>query len=507
MVANLSSDDRLKNSSQPDLSIRIVFLYLFYAFLIVLSIVTPLVLWRLKLLHQAPYVNFTRLEGLPFELFDGLIAFVFILITWIEVKRRKINNLTNLFPVVLGLLVTLEYSFNIAESTFGWRINSDYIAFENGAKAILSGISPYINDTNPYVYPPLVGQIMAFSHEIVNQIPFLSDKGNDRGWEIVFYIFQCFQLLLITLAYSLTYKLAKKIGLKSIPAALIAAALFLFNVSVTRTLNFHQTNLWILNCFLVGILFQKRYPFLSGFAAALGVHIKMYPFILMMPWAALRKWRLLIGSAAGLIGIAILQTNLGRDWTLLRYFFDYLKVVSKPTPYRNNSVNSLVYNFFKVPNTLFSTPFDIVPAIVSVITLVIAIWFLFRFVRREKIYRNSTSGLSFEGQSYWNEVFRMYGHSMDAVALGLLISPSVYEHHYIVLIPVALWAITIRRLDKPIAVGLAIFLIFCIPTFDLFPLSFHRLIGLLMLVHLTNPGSAAKYFTSQQKRRLITLKA
>lgn len=150
MVANLSSDDRLKNSSQPDLSIRIVFLYLFYAFLIVLSIVTPLVLWRLKLLHQAPYVNFTRLEGLPFELFDGLIAFVFILITWIEVKRRKINNLTNLFPVVLGLLVTLEYSFNIAESTFSWRINSDYIAFENGAKAILSGISPYINDTNPY---------------------------------------------------------------------------------------------------------------------------------------------------------------------------------------------------------------------------------------------------------------------------------------------------------------------------------------------------------------------
>lgn len=496
-----------KNHIQRNLIIRLFSLSALYIVLVILAIALPLLLWRMKLLDTAPFVSFTRWQGLPFELFGGLISSVLAVITWIEIRKRKSRKLAKLLPIALCLLVTLSASFNIAESTFNWRFNSDYIAFEKGAKAILIGVNPYIETENPYVYPPLVGQILTFVYQLVANFPLLPNQTSDQSWGIVFYFFQCAQLLLVPLAYFLTYKFSKKIGLNALPASLIVAALFLFNDAVVRTLNFHQTNLWILNCFLIGILFQQTYPFLSGFAVALGVHIKMYPFILIAPWVVLRKWKLLIGATVGLVGIAIIQTNFGRDWTILQDFIAYLKVVSKPTPYRNSSINSIVYNFFKIPNKVFSTSFDLVPIIVGLITVLLIIWFLIRFIRREKIYRATTFGATYERQAFWNELFRMFGHSMDAVALGLLISPSVFEHHYIVAIPLAVWAIATSRWDKPWAVGFSIFLIFCMPTFDLFPLSFHPLVGLLLLIYFTDPQSTQSYFLRLEKRKPLFIES
>ncbi|MGA9382915.1 MAG: glycosyltransferase family 87 protein [Phormidium sp.] len=475
-------------------------IYLFYVLLVILAIILPLVLWELKKLNLVPFVSFTRPQDFVFELFGGFISFILVLITWLEIKRRKIKDLATLLPILLGLLVTFTFIFNIAETTFDVRPKSDYIAFEKGAKAIFSGINPYIEQGNPYVYPPLVGQVMALLYQIITQIPLLQFENEDKGWKIVFYLYQCSQLLLIMLAYYLNYRLARNIGLKSIPASLIVTAFLIFNQSVIRTLNFHQTNLWILNCFLIGILLQQSYPFISGFAIALGVHIKMYPFILILPWVAMRKWRLVAGSGIGLLAIAIVQTNFGRDWTILRYFLDYMKNVSKPTPYRNNSINSVITNFFQIPHKLFGTSFDLVPLIVSIITVAIIIWFLIRFLQRERIYRQLNEAASSDNQNHWNEIYRFYGHSMDAIALGLLISPSVYEHHFIVAIPVALWAIVTRRLDKPAPIAFGIFLIFCVPTFDLFPFSFHRLVGLLIIVYFTAPESLRNYFLRQSKR-------
>lgn len=499
------------NKNRREISIQnhkifsLIFFPLLYTLLIVIAVVLPLLLWQLKQLDAAPFVNFTRFDGLPFELFGGFISFAFLLITWVEIKRKKKTNLKNILPICLGLLVSLAFIFNIAESTFDWRFHSDYIAFEKGAKAIFNGISPYIDTENPYVYPPLVGQVMAFLYQIVIRLPFFSIENNDRGWQIVFYLFQCSQVLLISFAYFLTYILARKIGLKSIPASLIVAGLFLFNNSVVRTFNFHQTNLWILNFVLIGILLQQSYPFISSFAVALGFHIKMYPFILILPWIAMRRWRLLFGTAIGLLSIAIIQTNMGRDWTILKYFLGYLADVSKPNPYRNNSINSVVSNFFKIPNVLFGTSFDLVPLIVTIITLVIFIWFLIRFFRREKIYRDLTKPTSSKTQNSWNDTFRLYGHSMDAIALGLLISPSVYEHHYIIAIPLALWSIATCKSPQIVPIGIGIFLIFCMPTFDLFPLSFHRLIGLLMLVYFTAPELVRNYFSVKGRKGKIIL--
>ncbi len=77
---------------------------------------------------------------------------------------------------------------------------------------------------------------------------------------------------------------------------------------------------------------------------------------------------------------------------------------------------------------------------------------------------------------------------MDAlVAIGLLISPSVWEHHYVLAIPIAIWAVATQGYDRPWQVSIGTFLIFCLPTFDVFPFSFHRITGLLMLLDATSP--------------------
>jgi Glycosyltransferase family 87 len=501
----------LKNRNNPNENNSVktiksipLFLYLlFYALLSILVIILPLLFWNLKKLDAAPFVSFTRLDGLPFELFGGLASFVSVLIAWIEIKRTNSKSLATILPIVIGLLVGINCLLNISESTFNQRFSSDYIAFESGAKAMLSQIDPYLDDRRPYVYPPLVGQVMALLYPVVTHIPFSSLENEDLGWQIIFYLFQCCQFLLIISAYFLTYDFAKRIGMKPIHASIIVGALFLFNNSVTRTLNFHQTNLWILNSFLIAFLLQKSYPIISGFALALGVHIKLYPFILILPWIAMRRWLLIISTSLGLFAIAIVQTNFGRDWTLLGYFFNYMKNVSKPTPYRNNSINSVVSSFFMIPNKFFGTSFDLVPIIVTIITLMLAAWFVIRFIKRERIYKELSRATSFESQCNWNDMFRLYGHSMDAIALGLLISPSVYEHHYIVAIPIALWAIATRNSDRLVPVATGIFLIFCVPTFDLFLISFHRLTGLLILIYFTSPAAIQQYFLKQIRKQQL----
>ena len=492
--------DRYKSTSKVYGFASYIPSLLIYSFLVVIVVLLPLFLWHLKKIDAAPFLSFTRLNGLPFEVFGGLASFTTALITWFEIKKRGYKSLKEIFPPIAGLLVSLNFLLNISESTFDWRFRSDYIAFELGAKAIINGISPYINQETPYVYPPLVGQVMAFLYPIVTHIPFLPIDNEDQGWQIIFYLFQCCQFLLIILAYYLTYEFARRMGLRSIPASIIVASLFLFNNSVVRTLNFHQTNLWILNSFLIAFLVQRNYPFISGFALALGIHIKLYPFILILPWIAMRRWVLLISTSIGIVAIAILQTNLGRDWTLVKYFLDYMKNVSKPTPYRNNSINSVIYNFFKIPNKLINISFDIVPIIVTLITLGVLVWFTIRFIQREKIYKELGKYEIAGNQDSWNEMFRFYGHSMDAIALGLLISPSVFEHHYIVAIPVALWATIVMKSDKSISIAVGIFLVFCVPTFDFFPISFHRLVGLLMIVYFTNPDSTSNYFLQKIRR-------
>ena len=136
---------------------------------------------------------------------------------------------------------------------------------------------------------------------------------------------------------------------------------------------------------------------------------------------------------------------------------------------------------------------------IAAMNLLIVAWFIVRVVKREKAYSELVKA-SNPSRSSWNETYRSYGGAIDAIALGLMVSPSVWEHHYVLAIPIALWAIVLRRHDRLWLTGIGVFLIFCLPTFDVFPLSHHRMMGLLILIYLTSPASVEKYLSRLSRK-------
>jgi hypothetical protein len=71
----------------------------------------------------------------------------------------------------------------------------------------------------------------------------------------------------------------------------------------------------------------------------------------------------------------------------------------------------------------------------------------------------------------------------------MLLSPLVWEHHYVLTLPLGIWAlarVAVPGTSQPrrIRAVLAAALVYAPPTFDVFPFSYHRLAGLLWLVWL-----------------------
>jgi hypothetical protein len=483
--------------------------YLAYALSVSIAIILPPILWILKLpIIESTYIESTydgsnpsTIDSQAFELFGFFITMIMVVATYRQVAQQSSKIFSKIVPIILPLFVFLNLLF-IQLETFQIK-STDYLCYEMAAKSILAGTNPYAGNSVCYLYPPLLAQALFHTHQIIAQFPLFVDIGASKTWIIVAYIFQCFEFLQIILAYYLMYLFALKLRVQALPALLLISALFLFNYPLIRTITFDQINVWVLNSFLLGILLLNRYPVLGGMAVAFGAHIKLYTLILLLPWGLTRRWQAIWGMGLGLIAIAVIQTNWASDWKLWQQFLSYFSSPEKPSNYRNNAIWSLVFNLSKIFSRFVQADLLLTAVSIVVIGLNIAIliWFARRFLQREQIRKQS---IELESQVKSQlDIFRYYGHSMDAIALSLLISPSVWEHHYVLAIPVALWAIVAGKPDNLWLVSLGIFMIFCISTFEIFPLSFHRLLGLLITIYLTAPIDTIAYFTGKVEHRWL----
>ncbi|MFB2839400.1 glycosyltransferase family 87 protein [Floridanema evergladense] len=483
---------------------KIWFPLLLYAIAILLAIVLPIILWPLNLSFISRTYDGSvpgMVDTEPFELFGLFISILLITFTSLQLKISNTLNLKSFILVILPLLVSLNILWLIIETSY--LKASDYLCYENAARSIVNGLNPYLAEPRCYLYPPLPAQVLAFLYEVVSSSHLLPRGDTLKTWNTVFYLYQCGQFFVVILAYYLTYQLARRMGLKNILASLIVSGLFLFNESLFRAIKFAQINVWILNTFLLALLFLRSHPFISGLAVALGAHIKLYTLALLLPWGFIKKWRAILGVIVGFLVILLIQTDWGQDWTLWQEFLIYFQNPEKPNNYRNSSIRSFVYNLFKIPVTLIDKSyFNFVPTITAVINLLILVWFVVRLIERQRDYRQlKKDSLSGNGQLP-NDLFILYGHSIDAIALGLLISPSVWEHHYVIAIPISLWAIVTGQWDRRRLVAVGTFLIFCLPTFDVFPLGHCRMLGLLILVYATSPKFVQQYFLFQNSRKV-----
>jgi len=461
--------------------------YLLYFLLALAAIALPVLLSRTSL----PIVAFTySRETVPFELFGFSAALAISLILLFELRRRDLSRLDQVLPVVLPALIGVYVLYLITDySTRSW----DYSCYEGAASAIAHGVNPYYMEQGEeltgscYIYPPLTAQVMAWLFRLFAGTALPDKAAETRAWDRVFYLFQTVQFFLVVAAAALSYRFARRLGLNALPAGLLVAALFVFNNPLLRTVRHNQVNLWTLVLVMAAILLLPRYPWVSGLALALAIHIKITPGILVLIWLLTRRWKAVLGTVAGFAGIVFLQTGFGMNWTTWRQFLEFLfdpfgnPLLLRFPLFRDNSLHGLLENVLRFAGVLSTppgtAPFSLFGILAGLVTLAVVAWFALRFVQQERRLREGFS----------SDELNLYTHSMDALALTLLVPPMVWEHHYVIAVPVIIWAAATSPRNRLWIVAVAAALMLAVPTFDLFPFSYHRVAGLLMLLLLAAP--------------------
>ena len=437
-----------------------------------------------------------------FELFGFSSSLALACAIYYEAKRRRAKTLAEMAPALLAAGCFLLYVHLMTEySQKSW----DYNCYERAAKALVHGQNPY-PEKGCYLYPPLTAQVMAASYRF-----FLWLDGSWQGglsriadlWIPVFYLYRSGLCLAVLGGYLLCFRFSKMIGFRDIHAGLLVTALIVFNSPMIRTMRQNQVNFWVLDLALLAIILVESWPILAGLALSLGAHIKLYPMILAAPWLPSKKWRAVTAAVAGFILVTLLQTDWGRDLSLWAAFQEASARFPQFVSFKNNSLQSIFLNTWNVvlaaagiaPLEKSNLPIRI---LTWVATAAAVAWLGARFISREKAYRAIVGESEDEKNSEPDPMpdrLRLFGHSMDMIALALIASPLVWVHHYVLALPLIPWMIAMRGNEKPWQVFAASALIFAVPIFDVYPIGFCRLAGLIWLMLLTPPGLIVSFLS------------
>jgi hypothetical protein len=443
-----------------------------------IAVVTSVILWSLNWdTLQAASSNLEHLFGLfGFCVFCVLFCFAYF-------DFRHLSNFSyrNLILIGLPFLISLFFLSLVIE--FGQK-SWDYNQYEAAFRSVAIGDNPYLS--KHFLYPPPFVSAMVGVYQLGKMVfPLLQlEMKESMLWNFVFFIHQSTLLFFLYWAYYLSIKFSEMIGINKLKGILFISGLFLFNVPVLRTISYNQINFYILVFILLAMLLLSKHPYVSGFAIAAGGLIKLYPFALIVPLLVTKKWKVLWGIVIGVLGITIAQTKFFQElllWKQFTLFYISFPIKGESSFFRNTSPLGFIRNLFE----LLGLSAQLVLPIFGILFVGIIIWFMVRFLTRERIY-------SFASKQQMNlfvdkDIFRNIGHLVDFSVLVLLLEPLGWEHHFVIAIPLTIWVIAAHKkvFSKSAAIG--ILLVFLLPVFNIFPLSYLRLLGLVMLIELCSP--------------------
>jgi hypothetical protein len=451
-----------------------------YAALALAAVAAPLAVARL----DPPWLSSSYGRSYAhFELLGATGALGLLATAACELRRRAARTPAERLRVALPFGVVLLFLLLVSEYS---RKPFDYDCYEYAGRALLAGVDPYQRGLL-YLYPPLTAQLFAKAHAGVEWGRAFLGLAPDAeaAWGTLFYLYQCAQLGLVGLAFALAVRFARGVGFGATSAHWLAAGLLLLDHALLRTVRHGQINLWVLDLSLLGVLLARRRPLLAGAAIAFAAHLKLYPLLLLVPFALDRSWRAAAWTLAALAAIALASSDFGRDFSLWEGWLAFLgSGVRGEIAFRNNGLHSLFFNLFRFagasPRGSLRGGVD---AAVAAASLALAAWFAVRVVRRTRAARAH----ALAGGELANAM--ALGNAADALAFALLLSPSVWEHHYVLALPLAVWAVATGFARHPAGVALGLFLMLALPSVDVFLLGHHRMAGLLLLLWLTPPGA------------------
>jgi hypothetical protein len=425
-----------------------------------------------------------------FGIFQALVAFVLAVLGVVALRKKVPGAATGWLPAALCLAFSFHALTLLSEMP---AKSGDYLCFERGAMAAVEHRTLYSGTR--YEYPPLMAQVMGFCYKgLVKTSPCFMKPGlnPEQGWFALFFIYQALQFLWIVLLFFLLRGLGLRLGFRDPWLTLLVTALLIFNTPLVRAVRYNQTNIFVLDLILLAFVAKRRGEIAGGFAAAFGALFKFYPVMLAVPWLVLRRIRSLAAFCIGGAVLIGLQTKGFRDFTSYLQAFDFFMNHYPRYSWLHNSCFISVFDntLNLVRHHLYYVEQETMRAVASVLARLavaaVVFWFGWRLFQRERGYRSAIAVAS-SGEAQNLAFLRGTGHLMDMLPLMLLVSPSIWEHHFLLMLPFALWAVAVRGKRVPVLLAIALFLIFVPPVITVYPFSYHRLLGLLMLVILVPP--------------------
>jgi hypothetical protein len=312
-----------------------------------------------------------------------------------------------------------------------------------------------------YIYPPLLAAALE------PLVPFGRGALREALWVS--------NLLAVPVFTALLALSLGRYGFERRLSALLALACVAVNVPVLRTLAYGQVNLHVASLMLLALLAHPRRPEGSALALALAVHLKTSPVVLALPFASERRWRWTFAFTAWLLAVAAVIWAVHGAQPFLDFLRNTRGVYAWAEPsFRENSID----NFLRSTAFLVGGPFaqldqPLVRLAAKAAALAVALAAAARAVR---------SGTFAPGGGAGGHVHN--GWPALAV-LMVLASPLLWEHHPV--FTALSFLVVTRKLEGPgewAAWSLSYGLVYLLPTFDFYPWSFGRLLGLLLLLSL-----------------------
>ncbi len=307
-----------------------------------------------------------------------------------------------------------------------------------------------------YFYPPLWATLLSF----------LTPLGED-GILLAAWLANVLSFLLF---YFLLQRTLQLYRFKPYAAALTATVFLLANMPVLRTFMYVQVNFHVMNFILLSILFYRQRPLLSALMLALAVHFKASPAVLVLAFLLQFNWKWLLWFVASLLLIA--------GFTIAIY---------GAAPYLDFINNFL---FISAPHALSMHDSSFDSAIGMALSYVRANAALVRILvlLAKAITAVIVVFLSIRTRGFLSDAERksdLYDAILPLFVGMTLLSPLVWEHHALFLtLP---FLLLLKKLESPgewLLYGAVYLLVFLIPTFDYFPWSYGRLLGILILLGL-----------------------
>lgn len=305
-----------------------------------------------------------------------------------------------------------------------------------------------------YLYSPLWATLLSF----------LTGFGED-GILLICWIAN---FLALSLFYFLVIRTLERYQFNTYAAALTTTLFILINMAVMRTLLYVQVNLYVMDFILLSLIFYRTRPFLSALMLALAIHFKVSPVILVFAFLLEFNWKWLLWLAVNTVliagfTVAIYGINPYIDFinnSLLLSTQDILIM-------RNTSFDSAIgvtLAYFRANPVLVRVLVMLAKGITAIVAILLAL---------------GSRGFAASAKERADDAI------VPLFVAMTLLSPLLWEHHGVFLtLP---FLLLLKKLESPLEWTLyaAVYLlVFLIPTFDMFPWSYARLVAILLLLGL-----------------------